>query len=222
MKLNQYGSTKGITIGLIVSVMLLVFTLVFGLWAFSGRQKYKNNTEQLISSAVGVAKQQQQTADNKGFAIASENPLTQYVGPQAYGTISLWYPKNWSGYVNTTQGSGGIPVDGYFYPGVLPTVQDSTTFNFALRLQVSNESYSQVLQAFQGEQQNGQATVTTYSLPKVPSVVGVKIVGQLTNGSSGTLVVLPLRSEALEVWTEGNAYLPQFNNYILPNLSFSP
>jgi hypothetical protein len=226
MKLNQNGSTNGNTLGLIVCVVLLIFSFIFGIWAFSGKQKYQNNANQLISSAVTAAKQQQQTSDNKTYAVAAENPLIQYVGPQAFGTVSLWYPKTWSGYVDTSQGSSGgdgTPVDGYFFPGVLPTVQDNgSSFNFALRLQVSSDTYSDILQSYQGSQQGGSDTITTYSLPKLPNVVGVKIVGQLSNGNTGTLIVLPLRSEALEIWTEGDAYLTQFNNYILPNLSFSP
>ena len=221
MKLNQNGSANGITLGLIICSVLLIASLVFGFWSFSGRQKYKNNADQLVSTAVNSAKLQQQTTDNKAFAVAAENPLTQYVGPQAYGTISLWYPKNWSGYVSTN-GGGGLPVDGFFFPGVLPSVQDGGGVNFALRLQVSNQTYSQLLGAFQGEQLTGLATITTYSLPKMPNIVGVKVVGQLSAGTNGTLVILPLRSEAIELWTEGTAYLPQFNNYILPNFSFSP
>ena len=40
-------------------------------------------------------------------------------------------------------------------------------------------------------------------MAKVPSVVGVEITGQIQEQKTGVLVVLPLRNQVLEVWTEG-------------------
>lgn len=221
MKLNQYGVVNGQTLGLIVTIVVLVASLAFGIWSFSGRQKYKNDTDQLISTAVTKGKQQQASSDAQAYFVKEQQPLIQYLGPQAYGTISLYYPKTWSSYVNSS-GSTGYPVDGYFYPGTLPSVTDNGSLNFALRMQVENQSYSDVLQFFQDEVTNHEATITAYALPKIPTVVGVEVVGQLESGVTGTLVILPLRTQALEVWTEGTEYISQFNSDILPNLSFSP
>ncbi|MHB1865090.1 MAG: hypothetical protein ACYCPS_02915 [Candidatus Saccharimonadales bacterium] len=221
MKLNQYGAINGIAISLVLVTLLFIASLVFGIWSFSGRQKYKNDTQQLINSAVASAKTQQQNIDNANYFIQSQKPLIEYVGPEAYGTIKLFYPKNWSSYVNDS-GTNGYPIDGYFYPGTLPSVTDGNQVNFALRLQVENQSYQSVLGVYDSLVQANQTVIKAYSLPKVPSVVGVEVVGQLANNLSGTLVILPLRSEALEIWTEGTQYLSEFNNDILPNLSFSP
>lgn len=221
MKLNQYGAVSGAVTALIITSILLIASLVFGVWSFAGRQKYKNHTDQLINTAVAAAKLQQQNTDSANFAIQAQKPLVSYVGPQAYGTITLYYPKNWSAYVNSS-GSSGYPIDGYFYPGVLPTVTDNGQTNFPLRLQVENQTYTDVLQFYQSEQQANLVTISAYSLPKLPNVVGVEIVGQLESGAKGTMVILPLRNEALEVWTEGTGYLTEFNSDILPNLSFSP
>jgi len=62
-------------------------------------------------------------------------------------------------------------------------------------------------------------------LPKVPSVAGTRLSGQIFSSSKaapGTIVLVPMRDKTLEIWTESNDYLPDFNTYILPNLSFSP
>jgi hypothetical protein len=221
MKLNQDGAVSGVTISLVLSLVLLIASVSFGVWAFSGRQKYKNNTDQLISTAVSSAKQQQQNSDNQAFAIAEQKPLIQYLGPQQYGTISLWYPRTWSSFVDSS-GGASEPLDGYFAPGTLPSVTDDGNTNFALRIQVESTSYSDTVQDLQSEQQANQVTITAYSLPKLPKVVGIEAVGLLPDDVTGTMVVLPLRGVAVEVWTEGTAYLSQFNNDILPNLSFSP
>ena len=220
MKLNQNGSSTGLIISLVTISVLFIGSVAFGFWAYSGRQNYKNNANQLISTAVSNAKQEQQQVDNKAFFVEEQKPLIKYVGPQSYGTITVYYPRNWSSYVNTS--SNGYPVDGYFFPGTLPSVTDSGSVNFALRLQVDPQPYSTTLAYYSSEVTNKLATVTAYSLPKVSNVVGVKVVGELQNNTHGTIVILPLRNETLEVWTEGTAYLSEFNTDILPNLSFSP
>ncbi len=217
MKLNQNGIVNTTAVSVVLGILLIV-SLIFGFWAFSGRQKYKDNSSQLVSQAVSGAEAQQKATDNKTFSNAEQHPLLEYVGPEEYGTIELYYPKTWSSYVDLS-GSGGNPIDSYFYPGTLPSVNDNGTYNFALRLQVNGNGYASQVQNYQG---NNKVTVTAYSLPKVPSVVGVMITGQLSNGASGTLVILPLRTEALELWTEGTAYQTEFTNDILTNLSFSP
>lgn len=220
MKLNRNGSTNTALI-LIIAIAFLFLSLVFGIWAFSGMQKYKNNADQLVQNAVAKAQTSQQATDARAAALAAENPLTSYSGPEAYGSILVHYPKNWSSYVDTSNTSAN-PVDGYFYPGTLPAVSDSQPTNFALRIQVISQSYTQTLGTYQGLEQSGQASSKVYSLPKVPSVVGVEITGQLVNSKTGTLVILPLRNESLLIWTEGNEFLNDFNNNILPNFSFSP
>jgi hypothetical protein len=147
MKLNQYGAVNGVTIGLTVTGVLLIASLVFGIWSFSGRQKYKNDTDQLVNSAVYQAKQTQQTSDDKNFAIEEQKPLIEYVGPESYGTITLFYPRTWSSYVNSN-GQASSPVDGYFYPGTLPSVEDNGGTSFALRLQVETQTYNEVVQQY--------------------------------------------------------------------------
>jgi hypothetical protein len=131
------------------------------------------------------------------------------------------FPKTWSAYVDDT-GTGSALVDGYFAPGVVPSATDKNSV-FALRVQVIPQPYAQVLKTFTAQEQAGQLTATAYALPKVPSSVGVEIVGQVEPQTPNeTIVVIPLRSNTLEIWTQGNQYLDDFKNNILPNFTFSP
>ncbi len=212
-------------ISLVLAILLLIGSAAFGVWAFQGRQDYKDNVDAKISAAVKIAKQQQGKVDSAQFAEAAKQPLKTYNGPEAYGSMAVMFPKTWSAYVDDT-GTGGTLVDGYFAPGVVPSISDQNSV-FALRVQVLSQTYAQTLQTFTGQQQNGKITVSAYALPKLPKIVGVEVVGQinqndLANAPNVTMVVLPLRSNTLEIWTEGSQYLSDFNNYILPNFSFSP
>lgn len=218
---NQTQSRPvGLIVTIVITVLLLIGATAFGFWAFSERQDYKNNVDQKVAAAVSQAVQAESSRKDAEFAEISKSPLKTYVGPEAYGSINLKYPKTWSGYVVTS--TQGTPyVDGYFSPGVVPNVDDSASL-FALRIRVRGDSYSTVMENYASGVEDGSVKVSPYRLSKVSKVIGSKVVGQLDNDKKGTLIVLPLRANALEIWTESDKYLGDFNKYILPNLSFAP
>ncbi len=230
LKQNQTGAVNGTALSLVVAIVLLVGALGFGGWAYGSRQDYKNNTDAKIAAAVTVAKQQEASAKDKAFAEAEKNPLKTYNGPEAYGSIVMQYPKTWSGYMieSGDGGNNGAQLDGYFYPGIVPSVSNRASA-FALRLQVLDQSYSEVVESLDRGQSSDDVppVISPYALPKVPKAVGVKVDGILplsggNNGKTGSMVVLPLRSQTIQIWTEGSQFINDFNNIILPNFSFSP
>lgn len=216
---DEHGQINILLIPVVLLAIMLVATGSFAIWAYNGRQDYKNNVNAKIAAAVQANTQSVQAADAQQFAQAAKLPLKTYVGPEAFGSVHISYPKTWSAYVDTTNSSVGV--NGYFYPDVVPSV-NSQSSNFALRLQVVQTGYSQLVSQFTGLLQQGSVTVTPYSLPQVPSVVGVRIDGQIANNKQGSLIVLPLRDKTLELSTESSSFLADFNNTILPNASFSP
>ncbi len=220
IKHNQAGAISGLLVTLILAIILLLAAIGFGGWAFNSRQDYKNHTDAKVNAAVAVTKLQEGAVKDAAFAEEAKQPLKTYDGPEAYGSLVVNYPKTWSGYVDDS-GQGSSLVDGYFAPGVVPSISNQSSI-FSLRVQVLNQSYSESLQSFSSQQQAGKLTVSAYSLPKLPQVVGVEVNGQISSQATVTMVVLPLRSETLEIWTEGTQYLNDFNNNILKNFSFSP
>lgn len=220
IKRNQDGAVNGVVISLVLTILLLLGAIGFAAWAFSSRQDYKNHTDSKVSAAVQAAKAQESTAKDKQFAEDEKNPLKTYTSPEALGSLVINYPKTWSGYVDST-GTGGAALNGYFSPGVVPSINNQNSV-FALHVQVLNQSYSQVLQNFTSQQKDGKLTISAYSLPKLPKIVGVKVNGELSDQKDGTVVILPIRSQTLEIETDGTQYLGDFNNNILPNFSFSP
>ena len=220
IKHDQNGTINVLLIPLLVAVLLLIGAIVFGSWAFSGRQDYKNNVDQKISAAVDSATKREDAVKDAQFAEASKLPLKVYSGPETYGSILLSYPRTWSGYVNNIDGSSS-PIDAYFQPDVVPPTQSETS-TFALRVKVLASSYASTVSSFSGQVQQNTVTVTPYALAKVPSVVGVRVDGQIEPNKNGSMVILPVRDKTLEIYTESNQFLGDFNNSILPNFSFSP
>jgi hypothetical protein len=224
-KLNQDGAVSGLAISLILTVVLLLASIGFGVWAFLGRQDYKDNSDAKSAAAVKEAVAKEDVKKDKQFAEEAKNPLKIYNGPEAQGSLVIKYPKTWSGYADTNS-SGGTSLDTYFNPGVVPSVSDENS-TFALHVSILNQSYAETVQTFQNRQQSAGSdttptTISAYALPKLPKVVGVKVVGAITDTSDGTVIVLPLRSQTIEIQTDGTQYLHDFNKYILPNFDFSP
>jgi hypothetical protein len=219
MSVMKQTHEQGNTLVIVVLVLLLVGVSALTVWAYQGRQDYKDNTDQKIIAAVAAAKREESIAKDKQFAEKEKQPLRLYNGPAAYGSLLLSYPRTWSGYVDDTGRSGSV-VDGYFAKGVVPSVTNESS-TFALRLQVLSQSYSQVVNGFSNLQKSGKVTVAPYALPKVSSVVGVRVKGEVRN-ETVDMVVLPLRDKTLQLWTEGTQFENDFNNNILANFSFSP
>ena len=216
---NERGSLNALLVPVILLTLLFIGAAVFAVWAYGGRQDYKNNVATKITQAVEANKKVVQAADAEQYAEAAKQPLKTYTAPEQYGSVAVSYPKTWSGYVATA--SSGNVIDGYFDPGVVPDVQapDST---YALRVRILSQAYSQTLTQFSSYVKQNQLTMTAYSLPKLPQVGGMYLSGQITQQQKGTMIILPLRDKTLEVWTESDAYLNDFKNYVLPNLTFSP
>ena len=217
-KLDQQGST-GLLIALIVAILLLFGSLGFGLWAFGSQQNYKNNTDQIVATQVKIAVDKNSTFKDNQFAEAQKSPLKTYNGPSTYGSIVMQYPKTWSAYVDSTN-QGGAPIDGYFNPDIVPGTDSGSTY--ALRLQVTADSYDSELQQIDSAVQSGDVTVKPYSFANVKGVVGVRVDGKISDTVQGTMILMPLRDKTIKLWTETNQFQTDFNTYVLPNFKFSP
>jgi len=217
---DERGALNGLVLPLIVVSLLLVVTLVFAVIAYSGMQDYKSKSDEKSAAAVSAALKTEDAKKAAEFAEESKSPVKTYNGPAAYGSLHVDYPRTWSAYV-IEQDSASNSVDGYFNPGFVPSV-NSQTSSFALRVKVLGQSYASVLQNFQSNIKAQKVTASPYSFAKVPGVIGMKLTGQVAPNKQGTMIVVPLRANTLEVWTEGTSALPDFEKYVLPNFSFSP
>ncbi len=220
MENQQRGSLDVLLIPVIVLATLLLGVSYFAYWAYSSRQDYKNNTDQKVTAAVNVAVQQAQNVDAKNYAQEAKDPLTTFTGPSAFASISFQYPKTWSAYAPENPSSQN-PIEGYFYPAVVPDITNQSNA-YALRVQLVTQPYATVLQQYSGQVSSGKLAVSQYTPPKLPNVIGSKLVGQLTSNKQGTMVVLPVLNMTLEVWTESSQFQSDFANSVLPSLTFQP
>lgn len=206
-------------IPLIFAVVFFLLTLGFAFWSYSSRQDYKNNTDQKIATAVDVAKKDTATQKDDEFIEREKQPLKQYQGPSAYGSVQIHYPKTWSAYVDES-GNGTAALDGHFHPNFVPGI--SPQQNYALHLEVVNRGFADEIKSYDAPVKTGKATAVPYKPVNVPNVIGVRIEGEVESGKQGVVVLLPLRDKTIKLTTEANQYKDDFNNNILANFSFTP
>jgi len=222
MELNkQSGFITGTLVALIAVSVVLVGALAFGGWAFMGRQDYKNNSDQKAEVAADKRQKETEAADAVKYAEEAKNPLKTHKGPAQFGGVTVQYPKTWSGYVSEG-GSGNTPVDDYFHPDVVPGVSGDSDAAYALRIEVVEQTYDRVVASFKSSVETKKVVAAPVALPKVSSVVGTRFDGLIEKDKQGTMIVLPMRNLTLKVWTESKDYRADFENIILPNLTFAP
>lgn len=215
---RQGGYIDKLLIPLIVILLFFLSTAGFAVWAFMERQDYKNNSDQKAAAAAAEQKEATQAEEAAKYAEEAKNPLKTFVGPSDFGSVTFQYPKTWSGYIIR---GGNTPLNGFFHPDLVPNVESDAN-SFALRVAVVEQSYNKILDGYNGDAKDGTVTVSPYASPKVEGAIGTRIDGEIVKGKRGSMVIFPVRNVTLEVWTEAEQYLNDFNNIILPNLTFAP
>ena len=221
---NQNGFSSMATISVLTALLLL--SLVFGFWAFSGRQDFKNNSDKKAAAAATSAKTQQATIDKASYDAIAKQPYKSFLGSAIYGTVAFSYPKTWSAYVDQT--SQTEPINAYFNPGEVPGI--ATGVVYSLRVELTDSDYTQIVDQFSSQVSSGQVKSSAYIPPKM---VGVKNVqpgtlfagGLWQNGDSvqqGSMLVIKVRDKTLQIYTQSADFASDFSPVVLSSLTFVP
>ena len=184
------------------------------IWALVNYNDQKTNVDSKIDTAVADAKQVQLDQDNKTFAEREKEPNNQFVGPDDLGRVSFSYPKTWSVYVKNP-GTGG-QYAAYLNKGQVPSTEGDN--KFGLRVSIVTESYSQILQQYQGLLQNG---ALRSSVAQASGYNGTRLDGHFTPQVNGAAVIFKVRDKTLILQTDLQTYVHDFNN-IVKSLTFNP
>ena len=174
-----------------------------------------------MTQRVDAAKDQQQKDDQAHFEEEEKKPNRSYQGPSDMGSVRFNYPKTWSGYIAKSNDSG---LEVYFNPLMVSTVNPDVT-PYALRVEVSNDNYADVLDDYQGLVEDGVATASTIIIGKTDDFSGyegVRVDGQLTDTINGSVVIFKVRDKTLRLYVDSQDYMNDFNNTVLTSLKFEP
>jgi len=203
---------------LLISIVLTILVLglgSFSIWAYVNYSDQKNNVDQKIAAAVADAKRQQSSDDEASFAEREKQPARQFVGPDDFGHVIVSYPKTWSVYVDK-DGSGSANYEAYFAAGVVPPLTSKTPY--ALRITIDNKSYDDILKSFQDTVKKGDLKSSPVTLQ---GQNGTRLDGNFSKDISGSMVLFKVRDKTLEVYTQSPSFADDYNNTILPSLTFN-
>jgi hypothetical protein len=218
------SSSGGNKLLLVVALgILLIISLVFGIWSFKQMQDYKDSSNNKVTAAVDEAKKSQ--AAQSQFSELLKSPYKSFHGSPTYGSVSFNYPKSWSAYVDTENTSE--PINGYFHPNEVPGTQSKTAY--ALRVELVNTDYAQLLQQYNSQITSSTLTAKAYVPPKMKGVAnvgaGTYFTGQINTQDStqqGYLVAIKVRDKTLQIYTESKDYAKDFNDVVLASLKYAP
>ena len=219
MRKNESGSVA-LIITLAVSGFLSLGLLIFGVWAFSGKQDIKNNLDQKIAAAVEVEKQKISSQKDNEFLQKEKEPTKTYTAPESYGSLSVAYPKTWSGLVE--ENASDNPINGYWYPNVLPAF--SANKPYALRVQIINSPYATYIKSFDDLIKQGKLQSHAFHPEKISaaSALGVRLDGNIDIATKGAIILLPLRDKTIRIMTQSEQFLADFNKYVAPSITYNP
>lgn len=217
------SASKPKTLTIILSVLLLI-SLVANVVIYVS-QSGNSSSSSKVAAAVAAAKTAQAAADKAANDKANSAPYKTFTGSATYGSVSFSYPKTYSAYVDTT--GSDIPINAYFYPDQVPAT--GANQSYALRLELVSTPYADVLSGFQSDISSGATKATSYLPPKMQSVTnataGMLLTGPISSenpSAKGTLVILKVRDKTLKLYTESTSFNGDFNNIVLPSLTFAP
>lgn len=215
LELEAGVSTVAVLVGLLVVVTLALGG--FSIWSYANFLDQKDNTDAKITTAVTAAKKDQSTSDEADFTQREKQPNTVFNGPSDYGSVSFKFPKTWSVYLGNGESGSGETYTAYFNPGHVPTI--SSTQQFALRLTIANQTYESVVGNYSSLVKKGtlkSSVVTTNGLS------GTRIDGQFSKTLDGSVVLFKVRDKTLELQTDSPSFESDFNNTVVPSLTFTP
>ena len=211
---------RSINFSFIVAIVFALTTIGAAgafIWAYLEKNHYENDTAAIVAEAVSQAKDEQHEEDKANFEIEYQKPYIKFLAPRDFGAVEFEYPKTWSAYNSK---SDRTSYDVYFYPTMVPAINSDTPY--ALRLEVSTRSYDEVLKTFSSQVTDGSLKATPVKIAK-DKYDGMRFDGALSKSiTNGSAVVFKVRDKTLVLQTDSADFVKQFNEVILPSLTFLP
>jgi len=215
IRLDQRGNMDPLLIPLVIAIVMLIGVAGFGLWAYTSYVDASVVEQAEIDEAVQAANKQLTEDLEVAFAEREKAPNRVYTSPQSSGSVAITYPKTWSVYSEENEERG--TVDSYMHPRYVKNKNSQDPF--ALKMTITRNSYSNEVRRYNDRAREGLVTVKA---TQVAGVDGIRVDGQVKRDFDGALVMFPLRDKTLTIWTENNAFLDDFNNIVVKNLTFVP
>lgn len=202
---------------IIVGALILLSSIVFGVWSYVQYADLKNNFDEKLSSRTTEASTKIEAQYEEKYQERIKSPSLTFSGPVDYGSVTFLFPKTWSVYVakDITATNYNGDYEAYLNPDVVPPV--STTQPFALRVNILTKNYDSVLNDYSSAIKKGDLKSTPVT---VNEVTGTRLDGKFSKEITGSAILIKIRDKTLVMRTDSSKFVPDFNS-IIQNLKFS-
>jgi len=210
-KITKYQSGVANSWMIIAIVAIVVFLIAgsLAIYAFVLYNEQKTDVDGKIRIAEAEAMKRQSAEDEKKFQESYKNPRIEFVGPSEYGRVSFMYPKTWSVYVEDN-GTDRRGYKAYLHPISVPPVKDKDS-RFAMRLEILNEDYDNVLKKYKDLLKKGDLTSST---PEFNGNASTRLDGAFTKDIRGSVVLMRVRDKTIRFSTDADTFKPDFQTIL--------
>lgn len=211
---NQHSKELGAITGQLIAIIGLgVLVLILGsvsIWALVSYNEQKTDVDGRVAVAVADAKKEQADQDEEKFTEREKEPYNSFVGPEDYGRLTFNYPKTWSVYEDK-DGSNGGDYTAYLNPEKVPSLAQSDSQQFALRVIIEQKSYDSVVQSYDALVKKGDLRQSTTASQ---GNQGTRIDGSFSKNIRGAAVIYRSRDKTITIRTDADTFKPEFEKII--------
>lgn len=210
MKKNFYqGGVDGWMIATIGFIVLFLVAAALGAWVYVSYDNLRTDIDGKVQLAVTEGKREQSEDDFKKYQEESKNPRIEFVGPAEYGRVSFMYPRTWSAYIDK-DASDRRDYVAYLHPVVVPPVSSKDS-RFALRLEILNKDYDDVVKEYAERIRKGELTSST---PEYNGIATTRFDGALSREIRGSVVLMRVRDKTVRFSTDADTFKPDFQTIL--------
>ncbi|OYW41989.1 hypothetical protein B7Z28_01910, partial [Candidatus Saccharibacteria bacterium 32-45-3] len=148
----------------------------------------------------------QSEEDEIKFQESYKNPKMEFVGPSEYGRVSFMYPKTWSTYIER-DGTDRGDFKAYLHPVSVPPVGSSDS-RYALRLEILNSNFDDVLKSYENQLKKGELKSST---PEYNGNASTRLDGAFSETLRGAVVLMKVRDKTIRISTDADTFKPDFD-----------
>lgn len=198
----------------IVPIMLILLgfgTVIFGVltivFANSAASTAKA-ADARVQAAAAKATEDQKQADEIATAKANGSPFRAYTAPVAYGSFQIYFPKNWSSYVD--EEPSGKQVQLIINPEFIRKTKGVEDL-VAARITFEERTKDAFLAGYASYLKNGKLKRTE---TKVSDQTAYDFTGEFPDKRTVHQVVVPVRDKVLVFSSENTKYAPEFSQIL--------
>ena len=208
---------------IILTAFFLITTLLFATLSFTFCNQmvgYRDDYQAKATIDINKAKEEQKAQLSSEFQEIEKLPTKTYQTQSSWASVKIVYPKTWGLYANEDNAKG--VVNNWFNENYVPDISNKDN-TYSLRLEYLDKNYTSVAKSFDSAVSKGAIKVTPYKAINVSGgETGIKLDGEIRAGITGSMIILPVRDKTLQLWTESDRYIKDFNEIVLNNLTYSP